>query len=71
MAGTAKIFEYAVILHPEKDEKGKDIGTAEVIVELTSTLAKDDNQVAMLAARAIPEEHEDKLDRIEIAIRPF
>ena len=65
-----KIYQYAVILHPSEKEK-KDGKKSELIVDLRSVLAADDKAAMVLAARAIPEEYIAKLDRIEVAIRPF
>jgi hypothetical protein len=69
-----KIFEYAILYHPiqtkdqlERGEKPKSI----MLVTPTPVVAENDAQVAMLAARAIPEEYTDKLDRVEVAVRPF
>ena len=69
-----KLYEYAVIYSPiatkdeqERGEKPK----SKLIVDVTRVLCNDDKEAAMLAARAIPAEHTDKLDRIQIAIRPF
>lgn len=69
-----KLYEYAVIFNPlptkdqnERGEKPKSI----LLVDVTRTLANDDKEAMMLAARSIPETHTDKLDRVEIALRPF
>lgn len=62
-----KLFEYAVVLHPEEGEKGK----SELIVDVTRVLASDQSAATLLAARAIPEEHVDDLSRIEVIVRPF
>lgn len=69
-----KLYEYAVIFNPvatkdqqERGEKPK----SELIVDVTRVLARDDKEASMLAARAIPETYTDKLDRVEIALRPF
>jgi hypothetical protein len=69
-----KIYEYAVIHHPiptkeqqERGEKPKSV----LIVDVTRVLARDDKEASMLAARSIPDEYTDKLDRVEIALRPF
>ena len=69
-----KLFEYAVIYHPSSTKEQKERGEeakSNIVVPLTSVLAKDIAAVQMLAARAIPEEYTDMLDRVEIAIRPF
>jgi len=70
----SKLFEYAVIHHPvatkEQNERGEK-PKSELIVDVTRVLANNDKEAAMLAARAIPEGFTDKLDRVELAIRPF
>jgi phosphohistidine swiveling domain-containing protein len=66
-----KLFEYAVLLHPEEDKDGKVIGKTEVIKLPSVLLAKDEKQVGILVAREIPKEHIDTLDRVEIIVRPF
>ena len=44
---------------------------SELVVKPTQVLAASEAQVAMLAARSVPENLTDKLDQIEIVIRPF
>ena len=65
-----KIYQYAVMLHPTEDDKkaGK---TSLIIVPVTTVIAQNDQAAILLAGRAIPEEYLDKLDRSEVAIRPF
>jgi hypothetical protein len=69
-----KLFEYACIYNPlptrEQQERGEK-PKAVLIVDVTRTLAKNDKEAMMLAARSIPDDYSDKLDLIEIAIRPF
>lgn len=70
----SKLYEYAVIYHPPK--KKHDDGTlvapdAVLIVELTTKLARRPEDIAVLASRAIPEEHLKHLEDIEIIVRPF
>lgn len=70
-----KLFEYAVIYHPK--EKKNAVGevveekASELVVKPTQVLAASEAQVAMLAARSVPENLTDKLDQVEIVIRPF
>ena len=69
-----KLFEYAAIYNPLQTQAQKDSGESaksKLIVPITTVLARDQNEAMMLAARAIPEEYTDKLDRVEIACRPF
>lgn len=69
-----KIFEYAVIHHPiatkEQQERGEKPRST-LVVDVTRVLARDEKEASMLAARSIPEAYTDKLDRVEIALRPF
>ena len=69
-----KLYEYAILYKPtttkeqqDKGEKAKPV----LLVDVTRILANNDNEAQMMAARAIPETHIDKLDRVEIALRPF
>jgi hypothetical protein len=69
-----KIYEYAVIHHPIATKEQQDRGEkprSVLIVDVTRVLARDDKEASMLAARAIPVDFTDKLDRVEIALRPF
>lgn len=69
-----KLYEYAVIYNPpptkdqvESGEKPK----SQLIVDVTRVLSNNDKEAMMLAARAVPDTYTDKLDRVEIALRPF
>ena len=69
-----KLYEFAVIYNPLSTKEQQDRGEkpkSELIVDVTRTLANDEKEAMMLAARAIPEKYTDKLDRVEIALRPF
>jgi len=69
-----KLFEYAVIHNPkptkEQHERG-DTPKSELVVDVTRVLANNEKEAMMLAARSIPEKFTDKLDQLEIALRPF
>lgn len=70
-----KLFEYAVIYHPKekKDAAGNPLETKKsiIVTDVTRVLATSDKEVGMLAAKSIPEDYTDKLDDVEIVIRPF
>jgi len=69
-----KLYEYAALYHPKKTKEQNDRGEepkSKLLVPPTRTVASSDGEVAMLAARAIPPTHVDKLDDIEIVVRPF
>ena len=65
-----RIFQYAILLHPTEDENKKGVNS-QILVEPKYITANDQQAATLLAARAIPEEHLDKLDRIEVAVQPF
>jgi hypothetical protein len=68
-----RLFTYAVILHKKKEDNNKAIEQFDsvVIIEPTTVLAKDHNDVAFKVTRLIPEEHAEDPDNVEILIRPF
>lgn len=69
-----KLFEYAAIYTPLATKDQNDRGEkpkAELIVDVKRVLANNEKEAMMLAARDIPESYTDKLDRVEIALRPF
>lgn len=63
-------FLYCVVLQPTEEES-KGGKRAVSIVPPTWALARGAGEVQLTAARAIPPEHADKLDRVEIHVRPF
>jgi hypothetical protein len=71
MAQRGKIFEYAVIYHPRKKEKDEEQKKSKIIVDVTRVISATEQEVGILAAREIPTDYLDKLDEVEIAIRPF
>ena len=70
-----KIFEYAVLFHPKtkKDAAGNPLEEKKslIVTDVTRVIAGSEAEVAMLAARSLPEEYTDKLDDIQICIRAF
>jgi transcriptional regulator with XRE-family HTH domain len=69
----AQLFEYAVLLEEKRDKDDDIVEESELIVPITTVLARDDAQAQMLAARAIPEVYvkNGKLDRLVVVVRPF
>ena len=66
----SKLFEYAVIYNP--DEKEIKAGEkSELVIGPTTILAKNEKEVNFIAARSIPKEFADKIDYLDIAVRPF
>lgn len=70
----SKLFEYAILYHPKvvKDAAGNETQGADKILKVpTHVLAGSEKEVAMRAAREIPEEYLNKLDEVEVCVRPF
>lgn len=69
-----KLFEYAILFHPKPTKEQNDRGEtpkSEIVSEPKTVLALDPQQVGILAARSLPEQYVDKLDDVEIVVRPF
>jgi len=65
---SSKLFEYAIILH---GVEGKNAEKPKLIADVSRVIASSEEQAIMLAAREIPEEYLDVLDRVQVVIRPF
>jgi len=65
------IYEYAVILQPKYDKDDNEVEAGKIVVEPTTILAKSDEKVAMIAARAIPDDAISEIDRLTVVVRPF
>jgi hypothetical protein len=70
---SGKIYEYAILFHHKARKVGEDHVTdpSQLLVDVTRIVAKDEKSAQIIAARAIPAEYIDKLDQVEIALRPF
>lgn len=67
-----KLFEYAILLHPLEQKDSKEASEKTSVIKYpTVILARDDKQAGMLIAREIPADYVDKLDQIEVIVRPF
>lgn len=69
-----QLFEYAVLHHPKPTKEQNDRGEtpkSELLIKPTTVLATTEDQAGTLAARAIPDTHIEKLDDLEIVVRPF
>lgn len=68
-----RLFEYAVLFHPKRKKDEVEAGThprSQIIVAPTVVVGTD-LEIPMIAARAIPETYQDKLEDVEIVVRPF
>jgi hypothetical protein len=66
----AQVFEFVILGDPTEKEAREGKGS-EVISGPTPVLARDEQQAAMLAGRAIPETWLPRIDRVRVAVRPF
>ena len=66
----SQLYEYAILHHPRpvKDEKGV---ASSIIKQPTFVMAASDKEVGIKASREIPDSYLDKLEEVEICIRPF
>ena len=67
----SKLFQYAILWHPTEQQAKEESKKSELLVELTTVLAADDKEVAILAARQIKDEYLKQLDQVEVVVRPF
>ncbi|RYC70688.1 hypothetical protein [Spirosoma sordidisoli] len=65
-----RLFQIAILFHPSaKDvEAGKQ---TEIILDPKNVLATNEDHAKTLASREIPEKYLDKLEQVEVVIRPF
>lgn len=69
-----QLFEYAILYHgkPTKDERDNNQEPpTELVQDLIRVIAKSKDEVGILAARQIPEKYLDRLEQVEIIVRPF
>jgi len=66
------LFQYAVILHKKETKDGKtEFVGAEMIIEPTTMLARNERDAIFKITRMIPEEKATNPDDIDIIIRNF
>jgi hypothetical protein len=65
-----KLFEFAVIFYPT-DEERKNGQKAEVVIPIGTMIAKDRDVVFKKVIKLIPSQYDEKLDQVDVAIRPF
>ena len=70
MVKKLKLFEYAVLWHPNEDES-KDGKKTKVLEEPKRELAENDKNLMMKIIRNVPAEYGEQLDQLEIIIHPF
>jgi hypothetical protein len=70
----SKLYEVAILYHDKptkaEEEQGKRPKTT-VIKDVIRLVAKDEREALLTAARDIPVEYIDKLESVEVLIRPF
>lgn len=68
---TPKLYQYAILWHPTKQEREDDRAKSKVVVEPSVVLAANEQAALLTAARTIPKEYDDQLEQVEVALRPF
>lgn len=67
-----KVFVFCAFHNPPETINGvENPEKPKIIVQPTTVLAKDEKQAGMLAGRALPEQYLDRLDQVEMVVRPF
>jgi hypothetical protein len=69
-----KLYDMAVMHHPlpTEDEHKRGVKPKSAVIVAPKTIvATDDKEAAILAAREIPAEYLDKLESVEVLVRPF
>jgi hypothetical protein len=68
-----KLFEYAVLYHPKRKKDELEAGTypKSLLIVKPTTVMGQEAEIPMIAARAIPTDYQDKLEDVEIVVRPF
>lgn len=66
-----KLFQYVVIYNPDLNKEKNKSKEAKLLVNVTNVLASSFETAKVLAARSIPEQYLDRLDEVEVAVRPF
>lgn len=68
------LFQFAVIHHPrqtEEQRKRDEWPESVIVVPLTPLIATSERTAMLKLARAIPEEHTEHMDDLEIVLRDF
>lgn len=63
-----KLYQYAAFYTPSDKNS---VELPQIIIEPTAVLAEDEKTIAIIAARTLPEKYMDKLNQVEIIVRPF
>lgn len=72
--GKGRLFEFAVLYHPAPkfDKNGNETRErSKLIVPVEHALVSSEQEALILASRKIPDEYLEKLEEVEIAVRPF
>lgn len=65
------LFYYSVVYFPKQKRDAEEKSEPKILIEPTLVVAEDEAQVRFKATRKIPAEYENKIDQIEIYVRPF
>jgi len=66
-----ELYEFAIVLQPKEDKDGNVSDPAKVLVMPTTVLASSPENATLMAAKQIPDENMDDLDRVTVVVRPF
>lgn len=62
-----QVFEYVIMFNPKDNKKEK----AKLLTQVSQVLATSKENATILAAREIPKDYLDRLEEVQVAVRPF
>jgi len=66
-----RLFQFAVLFHEKIEKASKEEVKSKEILGIKTILATDEKVALLQIAKQIPDEYSDKLQDVEILIRPF
>jgi hypothetical protein len=66
-----RLFQIVALLHPTEKEREETGTRSTILLPVECVIARDESEARLIAARKLPQEATDKLDRVEIGVRPF
>ena len=69
--GKMRLFQAAVVWHPDLDKESEENMSSEILVEPYTTLEVDETTLAYKLVRKLDEKYINQMKQIEIIVRPF
>lgn len=67
-----KLFQFAILYHETQyKENNRTEVVSSILVPPDTVIAQDERVALMMIAKKIPDSHQDKLQDVEVLLRPF